>query len=64
MDLLTQHIAKENSVLFPLADSRLDAGRDNQLFEDFERLERERIGIGKHEAFHRLLDQLSNTYLK
>lgn len=64
VDLLTRHIAKENSVLFPLADSRLDAGRDNQLFEDFERLERERIGIGKHEAFHRLLDQLSDTYLK
>lgn len=64
VELLTQHIAKENTVLFPMADSKLDARRDSELFEDFERLERERIGIGKHEAFHALLDQLQETYLK
>jgi hemerythrin-like domain-containing protein len=64
VDLLNQHIAKEDTVLFPMADARLDASQDTTLFEAFERLERERIGAGKHESFHALLDQLQDTYLK
>ena len=61
--LLTQHIAKENTVLFPMANSKLDSNKDTELFEAFEQLERERIGVGKHDEFHALLDQLQNTYL-
>ncbi len=61
--LLTQHIAKENTVLFPMADAKLDPEKDNELSEAFEQLERERIGVGKHEEFHVLLDKLQNTYL-
>jgi len=64
VDLLTQHIAKEDTVLFPMADARLDAKQDAALFKEFERLERERIGAGKHEAFHALLDELQQTYLE
>lgn len=64
VDLLNGHIAKENTVLFPMADARLDAKTDAALFEAFERLERERIGVGKHEAFHALLDELQDVYLK
>ena len=56
--LLTQHIATENTVLSPMADSRLAAGQDADLFEAFERLARERIGVGKHGAFHAMLDGL------
>jgi hemerythrin-like domain-containing protein len=63
VDLLNQHIAKEDNVLFPMADAKLDAARDTILFEDFEKLESERIGVGKHEAFHALLDQLQGIYL-
>jgi hemerythrin-like domain-containing protein len=63
VDLLNQHITKEETVLFPMADARLDAKQDAVLFEDFEQLERERIGAGKHEAFHALLDQLQGIYL-
>ncbi|MCF8068067.1 MAG: hemerythrin domain-containing protein [Desulfobacterales bacterium] len=61
--LLTQHIAKENTILFPMADAKLDSKKDTELFEAFEQLERERIGVGKHEEFHVLLDQLQNKYL-
>jgi len=61
--LLNQHITKEDAVLFPMADARLDAKQDADLFEAFEQLERERIGAGRHEAFHALLDQLQDTYL-
>jgi hemerythrin-like domain-containing protein len=60
--LLTQHIAKENTVLFPMADAKLDSKKDTALFEAFEKLERERIGVGKHDEFHALLDQLQNMY--
>lgn len=63
-DLLNAHIEKENQVLFAMADSKLDANKDNELFEAFERLEIERIGLGKHEEFHALLDRLQDTYLK
>lgn len=61
--LLTGHIAKENTVLFPMAESKLEAGQDADLFEAFERLERERIGTGKHEQFHAMLDRLQETYV-
>jgi hemerythrin-like domain-containing protein len=64
VNLLQQHITKEDTVLFPLADERLDAEQDAILFEEFQRLERERIGVGKHEAFHTLLDELQDKYLK
>lgn len=61
--LLTRHIDTENNDLFPLADARLDAKKDSELFEAFERLEIERIGAGKHEEFHVLLHRLDQTYL-
>ena len=62
--LLTRHIDKENNVLFEMADAKLNADLDAELFEAFERLERERIGLGKHEEFHALLDQLKDRYLQ
>jgi len=61
--LLTEHIKKENDVLFALADIQLDPGRDEAIFESFERLERDRIGPGKHEEFHALLNRLELKYL-
>jgi len=62
--LLTEHIAKENNVLFVMAEERLDGSQDEHLVESFETLERDRIGIGKHEEFHALLEQLHDIYLK
>jgi len=62
--LLTQHIAKENTVLFPMADAKLDSNKDTEIFEAFEQLERERIGVGKHEEFHALLNKLEHEYLR
>jgi hemerythrin-like domain-containing protein len=61
--LLTQHIEKENDVLFAMADAKLDAAKDAELFEAFEQLENERIGPGKHEEFHELLHRLEHEYL-
>lgn len=61
--LLTQHIDKENNILFPMADKRLSETEQDKLAEEFEKLEIERIGAGKHEEFHALLHHLKETYL-
>lgn len=60
--LLRSHIEKENAVLFVIADSHLSNKRQDELFKGFEKIEEERIGIGKHEEFHALLKKLSEIY--
>jgi hemerythrin-like domain-containing protein len=62
--LLTEHIEKENTVLFPMADSHISAEKQESMFEEFEKIEVEKIGVGKHEEFHQLLDNLSAIYSK
>lgn len=61
--LMKDHIEKENKVLFVTADSRLSEKTQDQLFEGFEKIEAERIGVGRHEEFHDLLEKLSGIYL-
>ncbi|MEW6113044.1 MAG: hemerythrin domain-containing protein [Thermodesulfobacteriota bacterium] len=62
--LLSEHIEKENQVLYEMADSVLSESKQDELFGQFERIEEERIGHGKHEEFHRLLEELARIYLK
>ena len=61
--LLLQHIDIEDNVLYPLANERLSEKRQEELFLDFERMEEEQIGHGKHEAFHEMIDRLKSIYL-
>jgi len=63
MDLLSAHIQKENEVLFPMGDSALPAARQAKILQDFDNLEETRIGSGKHEEFHRLIETLETAYL-
>lgn len=62
-DLLDRHIDKENNVLFVLAERHLSSEQLAMLETGFNRLEEEEIGTGKHEAFHRMLDDLAARYL-
>jgi hemerythrin-like domain-containing protein len=62
ISLMKGHIEKENVVLFVIADSHLSNKRQRELSEGFEKIEEERIGIGKHEEFHALLKKLSRIY--
>ncbi len=64
ISLLTQHIEKENNILFPMGDRVLSKKKQEKLVEGFEKLEREKIGAGTHETFHQLLHQLQEIYLK
>jgi len=62
IDLLRNHIHKENTVLFQMADNVLAKEEQDRLVEQFDRLEKEEIGEGRHESFHNLIDTLSRTY--
>ena len=61
--ILMAHIDKEDHVLYPLADARLAKGTQDDLVEEFERIETERIGAGRHEQFHAVLKDLKSVYL-
>ena len=63
IELLTNHIDKENNILFAMADDRLSEKAQEELFEGFEKIETARIGTGKHQEFHDLLHHLSDIYL-
>ncbi len=62
--LLTQHISKEDQVLFPMAEKVLPQGVQMDLTKGFEKIEIERIGEGTHEKFHKLMEKLKDIYLK
>ncbi len=64
ISLLNQHIDKENNVLFPIAEKQLAAAKLAELRKGFERIEEQKIGVGKHEEFHKMIDQLESAYLK
>lgn len=61
--LLRQHIQKEDNVLFKMAQGFLSADDDRRLTEVFERHEREEVGEGEHERFHRLIHELEREFL-
>ncbi len=56
--LLRQHIAKEDQVLFQMADRVLSPEEQVQLTADFDRVEQDVMGEGTHERYHRMLDSL------
>ena len=62
--LLTRHINKENNILFPMGDRAVSREKQGKLVEAFKTLEREKIGGGTHEKFHKLLHHLQEVYLK
>lgn len=61
--LLTQHIFKEDNILYPMADGRLLDKQQDRLAACFAEVEDKVIGHGRHEAYHRLLKELEAVYL-
>jgi len=57
--LLRSHIAKENDVLFPMAERVLTDDDQQELAEAFERVEAEEMGEGVHERYHELAHRLA-----
>lgn len=63
VNLLRQHIPKENDILYPMADEVIDEKENEELVEKFEEIEMERIK-GKHHEYLELLDELERTLSK
>ena len=62
VDLLSRHIQKEDSVLYPLANQILDKDDQKELEEGFERVEKEIMGLGVHEGYHKMIEQWEQKY--
>ena len=60
--LLEQHIAKEDNILFPKAGDVLTHEDDEALLRRFDEIEHE-MGDETHERFHKMLDMLEWRYL-
>ena len=61
-DLMKGHIAKENNVLFMMADRLLDEATQDELFEKFENHEETVIGHGVHEELHSKIHKWEDEY--
>jgi hemerythrin-like domain-containing protein len=60
--LLRNHIQKENTVLFPMAERVLTETQLVKLYEGFEEHEEKVIGQGRHEELHAMLKSLQEKY--
>src|SRR3989304_1953250 len=58
VSLLTDHIPKEDNILYPMGEGVLSPQAKAQLLEKFEALERERLGPGKHQEYINLVGKL------
>lgn len=56
--LLRQHIAKENGVLFPMADQIIPQAKHAEVLAGFEHVEHEETGPGVHEKYLALAEEL------
>jgi len=59
VDLLRQHIQKEDHCLFPMAEEALSAGDEKKLLAAFEKMEEKDMGAGTHEKYLQLADGLA-----
>lgn len=57
-ELLRYHIAKEDGVLFPMAQRVLSEEDNDRLAKGFDEVEENKIGPGVHERYHQMLDSL------
>ena len=64
VELLHAHIYKEENILFPLADRAIPLDIQQQVAEDFERVEREETGEGVHEKYLALAEKLEKDILE
>jgi len=63
-ELLRRHIALEEDVLYPQALEQLPEYTQERLVEGYDRVEREVVGEGRHEAFHEMLARMRDKYLQ
>jgi hemerythrin-like domain-containing protein len=57
-ELLSQHIHKEDNILYPMSEQMMDEGDEEKLLSEFEKSERERVGGGVHEKYLKMLEEM------
>jgi hemerythrin-like domain-containing protein len=60
--LLGQHIEKEDHCLFAMADQALTPADQAELAAQFESVEHEHMGLGTHERYLKLANELADAY--
>jgi hemerythrin-like domain-containing protein len=60
--MLRSHIEKEHHALFTMAEAHLSPEEERELAGRFEALEAEKMGAGRHEALHALLERMQGIY--
>lgn len=58
INLLIQHIQKEDNILYPMGDKVIQKSMHKELIEKFEEIEKERIGINKHKEYLKVLSDI------
>lgn len=57
VQLLRQHINKENQILFALADQRIPEAEQRELAQFYAEFEAQVMGAGVHERYHAMIDE-------
>ena len=60
--LLREHIRIEEETLFPEFDRAVGTTERTKIAREFDRLEREDVGWGLHEAYHAIIHRLGEAY--
>ena len=63
VNLLRQHILKEDNILFPMADEVIPAEQHALVWEGFEHVEHEETGAGLHEKYLALAEALEQEFI-
>ncbi len=64
IDLLRNHIVKENQILYPMGDRFITEEDDNWLENEFDLIEEHEMGPGVHEKYHAMIDALEEETAK
>lgn len=59
VQLLRQHISKEDNILYPMADNLFSAQDQQELAAAFDQVEAEEMGEGTHVKYHQLAHDLA-----
>lgn len=62
IDLLTNHIQKEDHCLFPMADQAFSDDDQENLLSAFQKVETEEMGQGVHESYLTIANDLADHY--
>ena len=60
--LISNHIKKEEEIIFPMADKELSEEKQIEISEEFERIEEKIVRHGFHDHYHKLLKKLQSKY--